>query len=209
MEEIWNIFKETESHVWEVSNLGNVRKDGIILEQKIYNDKYYMCCGKFVHRLVAMAFIPNPENKPYVDHIDNNKLNNNVNNLAWVTSSENCRNPITYELNKQRVKKSWTEERKQKYSILFKELYNNYPQEKKDAIAKNISLKKQNKATVTKDNKTIQINRDELIQYLENGYVYGYGRPNSKQRVYKNNKMTIIDNKDVLIYLKNGYKLKK
>lgn len=44
---------------------------------------------RLVHRLVAQAFIPNPENKPEVDHKDNNRGNANVENLQWVTSSEN------------------------------------------------------------------------------------------------------------------------
>lgn len=45
----------------------------------------------YVHVLVARAFIPNPENKPEVDHIDTNKFNNHLFNLRWVTGSENIR----------------------------------------------------------------------------------------------------------------------
>ena len=48
-----------------------------------------------VHRLVALAFIPNTQNKPQIDHIDCNPSNNNVNNLRWVTPKENQNNPNT------------------------------------------------------------------------------------------------------------------
>lgn len=104
MEEIWKVYKDTRvnkicrkqsnGHLWEVSNLGNIRIDGIIQQPTMFNT-YYIIRSKFVHRLVAELFIPNPENKPCVDHIDGNKFNNNVDNLRWVTYSENMNNPIT------------------------------------------------------------------------------------------------------------------
>lgn len=58
-----------------------------------------------VHRLVATHFIDNPNNKPFVDHIDGNKTNNRVENLRWVTNQENCNNPAT--LTKYRDRKGY------------------------------------------------------------------------------------------------------
>lgn len=83
------------TYVYEVSNLGNVRINSKLKD--FSNTKgYYKIRGTLVHRIVAELFIPNPENKPYVDHIDTNIHNNRVDNLRWVTSSDNNFNTITY-----------------------------------------------------------------------------------------------------------------
>jgi hypothetical protein len=57
-----------------------------------------------IHRLLALHYIPNPENLPCVDHKDRNKSNNNLNNLRWVTISENGLNRNHQENNKLKIK---------------------------------------------------------------------------------------------------------
>lgn len=52
----------------------------------------------FIHRLLATHFIPNPENKPQVNHIDGNKQNNSLTNLEWVTARENAVHAVKYGL---------------------------------------------------------------------------------------------------------------
>ena len=93
---------------YEISNLGRVKslKDNLgrdrelILKPQKRKDGYFTIelkrSTKFLHRIVAEAFIPNPENKPQVNHKDSNRENNQTGNLEWVTASENILHGYKY-----------------------------------------------------------------------------------------------------------------
>ena len=106
MLEVWKPIKGTDG-LYEVSNTGKVRSlnygnTGMTKELKLSADRLtgyvrvrvkdmnenVMLCS--VHRLVAEAFIPNPDNLPCVNHKDEDKTNNDVSNLEWCTQKENA-----------------------------------------------------------------------------------------------------------------------
>lgn len=118
MEEIWKDIKGYEG-IYQVSNMGKIKSverymlnrwgNGFkrwrekIKKQTLSKNGYYTVILStngnyktyFTHRLVAEAFIPNPENKPCIDHINTDRTDNRVENLRWVTHKENQNNPLT------------------------------------------------------------------------------------------------------------------
>lgn len=111
--------REKESEVWKdvvgweglykVSNFGNVlsiRRNKLLTPYIDHNGYIKVVLSlngqshKAVHRLMAEAFIPNPDNKPYIDHINTIRGDNRLENLRWVTSKENNNNPISIENSK-------------------------------------------------------------------------------------------------------------
>ena len=142
-EEIWKDVVGYEN-LYQVSNLGNVStlkhkktfilkpaQNGkgylkVILRNNNKSKKYF-----FVHRLVAQAFLPNPNNYPVINHKDENPLNNNVNNLEWCTQKYNCNYGTAQERRAKKISKILTNRKDLSKTVLQYDkngiLINEYP----------------------------------------------------------------------------------
>lgn len=123
MEEIWKDYPQFEG-LYQVSNFGRVKSLNYHREKResilnpiidIGGYEIVKLCkdGKVyphrVHLMVASVYVQNPENKPYVDHIDTNRRNNRADNLRWCTMKENHNNPASLLNHGNATKKSWND----------------------------------------------------------------------------------------------------
>lgn len=101
-DETWELVEGTEDYY--ISSYGRFKRGRKLRRICLNKEGYYVCnVGRkkcLVHRLVAIAFIPNPDNLPLVDHIDGCKTNNHISNLRWVDYRTNTQAAYDIGLNK-------------------------------------------------------------------------------------------------------------
>jgi len=132
---------------YQISKCGNIRKligSGLykVIKSHIAPTGYYVlmiksnekCKTESVHRLLCLTFIPNPNNKPLVDHIDRCRSNNNLSNLRWATWEENMNNKINSPCNLSDEEKEERKRAKKEYMKNYNRVYRDMLQILKDDL---------------------------------------------------------------------------
>ena len=138
MKEEWKTYTRNagskKNVIIEISSEGNVKLNGVLIDfSQRHPTRYHQVHGFYVHRMVAELFIPNPENKPFIDHINTDRLDNRAENLRWVTQTENMANPLT----RKKQKEGWTEEVRKKVSASIKKYATEHPEWKEEISKRN------------------------------------------------------------------------
>ena len=224
-EEIWKSVPGYEG-LYEVSNTGRVRSVDRYVVDSLGNRRFYKGkvlspgkdrCGYLflvlqgrrfsIHRLVAQAFIPNPDNLPQVNHRDENPSNDNVDNLEWCTAKYNSnygtrndrirttrlRNGTSTGLSREEYSKKWYQEHKNEQDKWHKEYY----QENKD------KRREYNKKYYQENREKICERQKEYYQENKKWYQEHKNEHNEKQREYYQK------NKDRICEQKKEYRRKK
>lgn len=155
--EVWKVAHVTSKSVWEVSDQGRVKCNGELWDYNHCNGYAKLSFG-LLHRKIAELFIPNPYNKPEVDHINGIKTDNRAVNLRWVTDKENMNNPVT----------------KNKLIDIMKQYYCDHPMPLEERI-KHGRKKEQHGRWKTrqmyKNGEYISVKCEEVQSYMNNGWI--------------------------------------
>jgi hypothetical protein len=204
----WKSLDFFELPDYEISSIGTIRniKYNVPIDVRYGNgyNRFYITINGIRERLkistlVAMAFIPNPDNKPIVDHIDRNALNDKVENLRWATYSENSRNrnyknkpnPL-YQIHNKNIIQRWLslDDIAKYYSVDFEEIEKSIETKKhfrgyKWEYCKEYDKSNKNlrwKVLETEGKLHVKIYESGLVFY--NGkYTYGYLNPSGKLEI--------------------------
>jgi len=212
MIEIWTYYCGKKV-IYEVSNLGRVKRNGVIMDFSDFpENEYFRTCYFCVHRAVAELYVPNPDNKPCVDHIDGNKHNNRADNLRWVTWSENMRNEVTYARWYENIKDKHTpspmkgkhisDERRELCKIYNKKRYDDDPTLADRIAEKNRGRKSMNNGVIQK-----QIDPEEIEHYLALGWTFGMIKRNESRKWMNNGiEEKWVEENQIKSFLGKGWK---
>lgn len=209
MEENWTYYCGKKV-IYEVSNEGNVKRDGKLIDfSNVPDDEYYRTSSFCVHRAVAELYVPNPDNKPCVDHIDGNKHNNKASNLRWVTYSENMRNEQTYlpwlestRNRKPRKHYKVSDEGRASIAIANKKRYEDDP-----TLAERIAEQNRGRKFMNNGEFQKQIKQEEIEHYLELGWTFGMVKKNKTTKWLNNGlEEKLVEESLIKLFLKNNWK---